>query len=184
MPFKGSASNSELLGGGSSIGKMGIPPRPHSAQVSKNATIRTESHTAAYLQHQLMNDCTARPQVAPTHSDPHVPLHTVALASSRPESTSAYLAQYTSAQSKLRASSAGVARIEHTNSASLLPTLEHRNSEHSNSSSAHSHSQHSLSRNKLQLEVRLNQARALEQDLSYIADITDEMSDAGIDEFV
>lgn len=121
MPPKGSASSGDLLDRPTATHTQSTHTgvRPNSASVV-NLGKRTESHTAAYLQNRLMTGVSSSPQIAPDYSAPHVPLHTVELASSRPDSTVVYLANAVKNAKQQRASSASAARTEHTTSAALL----------------------------------------------------------------
>jgi len=58
-------------------------PRPLSAQAAnvRRSGTRSASHTAAYLQNQLMEDIRVLPDFDPSASDPHVPRHSVGMAS-------------------------------------------------------------------------------------------------------
>jgi hypothetical protein len=179
MPPKNSSSSGDL---GYAGGIAGQPQRPHSASLAtlkRNYEQRTESHTAAYLQNRLMVGVGTTPQIAPVSSEYFVPLHTVDIASARPEPTSVYLAQ--AVQNKQRAASASSARIEHTSSAELLGGASF-----DAGSGGGSHHSKPPPRAVLDLRVHMPAPRMRDtptKEVPYIADITDDLSDAGV-EFV
>jgi hypothetical protein len=180
MPPKNSSSSSGELGYAGGI--AGQPQRPHSASLAtlkRNNEQRTESHTAAYLQNRLMVGVGTTPQIAPVSSEYFVPLHTVDIASSRPEPTSVYLAQ--AVQNRQRAASASSARIEHTSSSELVGGTSF-----DAGSGGGSHHSKLPQRAVLDLRVHMPAPRMRDtptKEMQYIADITDDLSDAGV-EFV